>query len=277
MTARQAFVAARQRLLAAGHQDGEAVARVLLEEALSLSPAALLAAYDRELPLGAQTRLNGWFDRVLAGEPVQYVLGHWAFYGREFRCDPRALIPRTDTETLVEAALQRGPLGPARVLDIGCGTGCVGITLALERPHWQVTLVDISPDALALARENAAALGASAELRQADLFAALPGGPYDMIVSNPPYISAGEYDALEPVVRENEPRLALLGGSDGLQHLRALAQRAGESLRPGGILLAEVGWRQSAAVQAIFTEALGNAGAIRDLNGIERVIVSRKG
>ena len=173
--------------------------------------------------------------------------------------------------------LTLGSLADLRILDIGCGTGCVGITLVLERPRWQVTLVDISPDALALARENAAALGASAELRQADLFAALPGGPYDMIVSNPPYISAGEYDALEPVVRENEPRLALLGGSDGLQHLRALAQRAGESLRPGGILLAEVGWRQSAAVQAIFTEALGNAGAIRDLNGIERVIVSRKG
>ncbi len=276
MTVRQWVADATRRLTQAGREDAAHLARLFAEEALDQPGALLPTLWGNPLPAGAEERLNAWLARLLAGEPAQYVLGHWNFYGREFACDRRALIPRADTETLVEAALQRLPAGPARVMDVGCGTGCVGLTLALERPHWAVTLVDISPDALALTGENAARLGADVTLTQADLLVDLPAGPWDAIVSNPPYVTAAEYAALDPLVRDHEPELALVGGPDGLLHLTALAARAREGLRPGGWLLAEIGWRQGDAVRALFAQTLGYAELIRDLGGNDRVVAARK-
>ncbi len=276
MTVRQWVADATLRLAQAGREDAAHLARLFAEEALPQMGALLPTLWEKPLPTGAEERLNGWLARLLAGEPAQYVLGHWNFYGREFTCDRRALIPRADTETLVEAALQRLPAGPAQVIDVGCGTGCVGLTLALERPHWAVTLVDISPDALALTGENAARLGANVTLTQADLLAALPTGSWDAIVSNPPYVTAAEYAALDQLVREHEPQLALVGGPDGLLHLAALADRAREGLRPGGWLLAEIGWQQGDAVRELFAQSLGNAELIRDIGGNDRVVAARK-
>ncbi len=272
------MAAAQAALRAAGLTDPRA-ARLLLEHALGMQGAALLAALDAPLSPAAQAAFEGAVARAAASEPLQYVLGSWDFYGRPFRCDRRALIPRADTETLAQAALEAmKPPGNAQAhcLDVGCGTGCVGITLKLECPAAEVTLCDISAEALALAAENAALLGADVALVQADLRASLPGGPYDVIVSNPPYINAADMAALPAQVAAHEPHLALYGGPDGLDLVRALAAHAPNALRPGGAIFIEIGYDQSAAAQTILRAALGNARAIRDLCGVERVVTARK-
>ena len=276
MTARTAMAAAQAALRAAGLTDPRC-ARLLLEHALGMQGAALLAALDATLSPATQAAFESAVARAAAGEPLQYVLGSWDFYGRPFRCDRRALIPRADTETLVEAALEDlRPRSMPHTIDVGSGTGCVGITLKLECPAAQVTLCDISPDALALAAENAALLGADVELVQADLKAGLPGGPYDIIVSNPPYINAADMAALPAQVAAHEPHQALYGGPDGLDLVRALAAHSPNALRPGGAIFIEIGYDQSAAAQSILRAALGNARAIRDLCGVERVVTARK-
>lgn len=272
MTTRQALRHTQDRLQEAGVTDPRS-AWLLLERALDCDASALLTRLDHSLPPAALSLLQQMTDRAIQGEPLQYVLGSWDFYGRPFRCDSRALIPRADTETLVEAALQALKARPSpRIVDVGCGTGCIGITLKLERPDAQVTLCDVSPDALALAWENAQALGADVTLAPADMLRALPQGPWDAIVSNPPYINAADLAALPATVAHYEPALALYGGPDGLDFVRALAAHAPSALAIGGTLCIEIGYDQSLAAQNILRAALGNARALRDLHGVERVV-----
>jgi release factor glutamine methyltransferase len=277
MTGREALNWAARLLVNAGRDDCAGSARRLLEEALGVYPADVLEAMSRTLDDRSVHAFRGMADRMAGGEPLQYVLGRWDFYGRAFRCDRRALIPRPETELLVEQALMEIPAGePIAVLDAGCGTGCIGLTVKLERPLAAVTLYDISADALALACENAELLHADVAAVCADMRVPLAGGPYDIILSNPPYVSAREMALLPREIRNYEPALALLGGEDGLDLVRALAERAQDSLKPGGAMLLEVGCGQADTAIRLMEAAGMRAQAVPDYAGIPRVVTARK-
>lgn len=222
--------------------------------------------------------LRAGLRRLAAHEPLQHVMGFTEFLGHRIRTDRRALIPRPETEILVESVLSDESawrLPQPAVADVGTGTGCIAISLALARPDASIMATDASADALALARENADALGAASRIRfvhGAWLAGATPGS-LSAVVSNPPYVRAADCDRLEPHVRDHDPRLALDGGADGLDAYRALAAPAREALVPGGVLFLEIGYDQKDAVTAILSEAGYVDIACRpDLAGRDRVI-----
>jgi release factor glutamine methyltransferase len=195
-------------------------------------------------------------SRLLAGEPVQYVIGETDFMGLRIRCDSRALIPRPETELLVECAEEflRGHPGRPVVVDACTGSGCVACALALRVPAARILATDLSPDALALARENAGALGADVEFVETDLLAGLLDASADLVVSNPPYIASAECGRLPAHVRDFEPRLALDGGPDGLRVISRLVSEAARVIVPSGRLMMEIGDDQAAAVREILCQ-----------------------
>jgi release factor glutamine methyltransferase len=211
-----------------------------------------------------------------AGEPVAQITGHRGFWSLDLAVTPDTLIPRPETELLVELALARMPrTQPLRVLDLGTGTGAIALAVASERPLAEVTAVDASEPALLVARANAADAGLPLRLLHGDWFDAVPGERFDLVLSNPPYIA----DA-DPHLRQGdlrfEPRMALASGADGLDALRQIAAGASAHLRPGGWLMVEHGHEQGAAVRALFSEAgLGSIGTERDLEQRERVTLGR--
>jgi release factor glutamine methyltransferase len=250
---------------------------LLLGQVLGLDRVGLLI--DAERPL-AKTELAGYralHQRRRSGEPVAYLLGVREFYGRPFRVDWRVLIPRPDTEILVEAGLARTKHVSlsARVLDLCTGSGCVGVSLARERPTSRVLGVDLSEDALAVARENAIRLGAvNAGFLRSDLYAGVPrGSVFDLITANPPYITDADLGSLPPDIRDYEPRLALAGGADGLDLVRRIVAGAAPLLARGGVLAVEVGAGQAGAAAALFAasgfEAIARS---TDYGGHERVV-----
>ena len=249
-------------------------ARELLCAALGISRRQLtLLPHDAPVDDAACRRLSDLLGQREQGKPLQYVLGEWDFYGRTFFCSEQALIPRPETELLVEQALPVLRSRPgARVLDLGCGTGCIGLTLALESPC-TVTLADLSEQALALARRNAERLCAKAEFLRLDMLAPPPEGwQWELIVSNPPYLTGADMLALEPAVRF-EPAMALFGGEDGLAFYRALAGLWVPALAPGGMLLVEHGMGQGAAVAALFSQAgLQDVRRMYDREGRDRMV-----
>jgi release factor glutamine methyltransferase len=220
-----------------------------------------------------------WVRRRAGREPLQHVTGTQEFYGLALKTDRRALIPRPETEGLVEAALACDLPHGARVADLGTGTGCIAVALAVARPHLVVDAVDLSPEALALARENAARHGVASSVRftQGD-FAAPPttwSGVMHLVVSNPPYVSEPAWETLEPEVRDHDPRAALVAGPTGLEAYAALAPPSFALLRPGGRLVLELGDAQADGVRAIVTGAGFEAVDVRpDLRGIDRVLVA---
>ena len=280
MTQAQWLAQARQRLEASGCPDPEIDAEWLLEHVLGIADRRVLRA-QRAAALApeAQARLEALLIRREAGEPVQYITGVAWFYGEAFSVDPRVLIPRADTENLVEAAARflndraRRTAASLDVLDLCTGSGAIGLMLARLCPAVRATLSDLSADALAVARRNGADLGVDAELLQGDLFAPLSGRRFDLIACNPPYIPRGDLDGLQREVR-HEPTLALDGGADGLDFYRRLAAEAGEHLVPGGRIYLEVGAGQARDVQALLRASLrpADGGIIDDLNGIARVV-----
>ena len=205
-------------------------------------------------------------------EPLAYILGWREFYGRRFRVAPGVLIPRQETETLVEAALEFiDPDGSVTVLDLGTGSGCLAITVKLERPACRVAASDVSGEALAVARDNAAQLGAKVLFVQSDGFASIPG-TFDLIVTNPPYI--GLLESLPADVRDFEPPEALFSGPTGLEFYEMLARDAAEHLREGGRLMMEVGYKQAGEVSMIFEGSGWTVAEVRpDLSGTDRVVV----
>ena len=274
MTAGEWLAKASARLDAAGDLDAAVDAAWLLCEATGWSRSSLRTRRGDGLGDDVLVQIEAWLDRRASGEPLQYVLGTADFMGLRFHCDARALIPRPDTETLCELALRalKGRIRP-RVLDLCCGTGAIGLSVAHCRPDARVLLTDVSADALSLAEENAGALGVSnAEFTRGDLFDAAGEEAFDLIACNPPYLDEADMAALQQEVRR-EPALALFGGPDGLDFYRRIARDAPAHLKSGGVLLLEVGQGQADAVRDLLS--WGQCVAHEDLNGIERVVEAR--
>lgn len=280
------LAAARHRLTTAGIAPDEAArdAALLARHALGWDLARLLAAGRDPAPPDFPARYEALVARRAAREPVAYIRGVQEFYGREFLVSRAVLIPRPETEQLVEAALAvlRRPGAPRapEVVDVGTGSGCVAITLALEAPMARVSGTDISAAALAVAAANAARLGAAARVTwRHGAYLADVLGAVDLIVSNPPYVAETERAGLPPEVVGYEPDAALFAGADGLEVIRAIVSVAADRLRPGGHLVLEIGAGQAGAVAALVGAAppLALARLDEDLRGVPRVAVIRKG
>ena len=232
---------------------------------------AWLIAHDRdEISPEHLANLQALIARRQAGEPVAYIVGYREFYGRDFAVNPAVLIPRPDTELLVELALARAPQN-ARVIDLGTGSGCIPVTLKLERPDLELSALDLSPAALETARGNAERLGAAVRFLQSDWLAAVSNESFDLIVSNPPYIHRDDAHLAKGDLRF-EPRSALTDEEDGLAHLRHIVSTARAQLTPGGWLLLEHGWDQGADCRALLKQAgYANVTTWQDLGGNDRV------
>lgn len=262
------LAAATARLEAAGAHTPALDARLLLQAASGLSREDLILGPDHPLTAEQLQRFESFIARREAHEPVSRILGEREFYGRSFKVTPATLDPRPDTETLIDAALALMPKQP-RILDLGTGTGAIAITLLAERPDARGVATDLSPEALAVARENAGSLGVAGrlDLVEGSWFDPVEGR-FDLILSNPPYIPAGDIAGLEPDVRNFDPGLALSGGADGLDPYRLIAAGAAAHLAAGGHVLVEIGAGQADDVEAIFTaRGLPPAGRHRDLGG----------
>lgn len=247
-------------------------ARILLREASGATAAQLIAFQERPLAPEAASLYLQWLERRLSGEPVAHILGEREFYGRSFRVSPATLIPRPETELLVELALHQTAGQPQpRILDLGTGSGAIAVSIALEMPHAQVTAVDFSPAALEVAQANALALGARVDFHSGNWFAALGPERFNCIVSNPPYIAEADPHLQQGDLRF-EPITALASGADGLNDICHIIHAAPGHLEPGGWLLLEHGYDQAEAVRALLEDA-GFLGvqSWHDIAGIERV------
>jgi len=295
LTLFETLAAARHQLIAAGIPAEEAAIDVPLFACtiLGWDRAHLIAARSQETPPALEPQFSEWIARRLAHEPAAYIVGHREFWGLDFIVSPAVLIPRPETELIVEEALAsrenrppgsgRGRLpidGTAarrlRVVDVGTGSGCLAVTLALEMPEADVLAVDISERALVIARRNAERLGAADRVRfvRTSLLEGIAPG-IDLIVSNPPYVPDGHRQALSSEVRDYQPHEAVLGGPDGFDVIRQLLAQASARLAPGGRLLMEFGAGQDDGVRALVTGTAGVAlyGIRDDLQGIPRMAI----
>jgi release factor glutamine methyltransferase len=252
---------AAEQLQRAGVLNARREATALWAALVGLSPGDVWLGRDVEPDAPVADRFWAAVERRAGGVPFPYVVGSVAFRTLRLRCDPRALIPRPETEGLVGLVLDwatgeevRGKGGSAA--DVGTGTGCIALALAVEGSFERVVAVERSPEAAALARENVALVRppVPVEVREGELLTPLAGARYRAIVSNPPYITAAEYDALDPAVRAHEPRTALVSGADGLATTRALFAGAAALLAPGGVLALEIDERRGDAVRALAHE-----------------------
>ncbi|MGE3177139.1 MAG: peptide chain release factor N(5)-glutamine methyltransferase [Vicinamibacterales bacterium] len=272
---------ARQRLRAAGIDPTEADldARLLAQHLLGWDAARYFADASRQAGDDFQAGFAVIVGRRAAREPMAYITGSQEFWGLRFEVGPSVLIPRPETELIVEVCLERWPRDAARrVVDVCTGSGCVAVALAAERPAARLVASDVSFDALVVARRNAVRHGAAGRIAfvQADLLAGIPG-PFDLIVSNPPYVPMVEAATLPPEVVEHEPGLALFGGSDGLRFIRALVAQASERLAPEGTLIFELGFGQHESVSRILAASGFTAVEFRrDLQGIPRTAVASR-
>lgn len=258
--------------LGLGRREARIEARALAVHAWGVETAWLIA-HDTDVPDGAQrAAFLALLEQRLGGRPVAYLIGTREFYGRPFGVTPNVLIPRPETELLVEQALKHlSPGQPARVLDLGTGSGCVAVTLALERPQAIVTAVDRSPLALAQAERNARALGAKVRFLLSDWFASLAGERFDLIVGNPPYVAADDPHLGRGDVRF-EPTGALAAGPDGLDDLRRIVREARAHLAPGGWLWLEHGFEQGESTRRLLREAgLESVETLSDTAGLPRI------
>ncbi len=256
-------------------------ARLICAEVLGLDKAALIREASRRLYPKEIASLNEVLQKRSSGYPMAYILGRKEFYGRDFLLDGQTLIPRPETELLVEKALEFLPEDRLYFADLGAGCGCIGISLALERPSWRGILLDKSKNCLALCAQNKRSLGADLRLDivQGDIFS-LPfkASSLDLLVSNPPYIAESERSQVMAEVLNFEPEQALFSGSDGLGHLRALIALAARFLRPGGLILLEHGHAQGQDLRLqLEADYFKDIQTFRDLAGLERCTLAWHG
>jgi release factor glutamine methyltransferase len=272
MTLKEALRQGRELLADAGVSAPRLTAEVLLLHALGKERAWLFAHDEEELSENAWIHYGRYLHQRREGMPTQYITRRQEFYGREFRVTPAVLIPRPETEHAVERCLALGVAGPA--LDAGTGSGCIAVTLALELRR-QVLACDLSQEALEVARENAARLGAEVSFFRGDFAAAVGAESIGLLVSNPPYVPRRDEANVQREVRDYEPEIALYGGEDGLDNYRRLAEDARRVLRPGGWLVCELGFGQSEAVAALL-DGLEAVEIAPDLAGIPRCLSARR-
>ncbi len=281
MTLREAIAEGARRLSERGELAATCArdAELLLMHALRLSRSTIYAHPGRLLSDGEQAAYAAAIERRLRCEPIQYITGTQEFFGLELEVGPGVLIPRPETELLVETVLDRLPRDrPVRILDVGTGTGAIAIALAVGLPLARLLAVDLSAAALGIAGRNVTAhgVGERVELRRSDLLRDVPRrfGPFDAIVSNPPYVPEGDRADLHPEVRDHEPGEALFAGADGLGVYRRLIPEARPALVEGGLLAMEMGQGQSERVKEMLKD-WGTVQVFADLQGIARVVIAR--
>jgi release factor glutamine methyltransferase len=282
VTIRQRIAAARVRLRGAGISPDEADldGRLLAEHVLGWTPERLLIDEGRPETPEFIARYDVLVERRARREPIAYIVGHQEFWGLEFEVAPAVLIPRPETELIVESALELIPRDqPCDVADICTGSGCVVVALAKERPHARFVATELSNAALEIAQRNASHHGTaeSIHFERADLFGD-SGRSFDVVVSNPPYVAETDRPSIQPEVRNYEPALALFAGPDGLHVIRRLVQQAPARLREGGVLIFEFGFGQAEAVEELIsrTPGLRMIELRRDLQNIPRAALSRR-
>lgn len=282
-TLAEAVAAAAARLAAAGVDDARRDARLLACRLLGAGPELLLARPERPLSAAEAARLDEWVARRAAREPVSRILGAREFWSLTFGLNAATLDPRPDSETLVAAVLEALPdrAAPLTLLDLGTGTGCLLLALLSELPRASGCGIDISAAAVAQAAANATRLGLAARagfLRHSwEAGLDLPGGPWDVVVSNPPYIASGDIAGLAREVAGYDPPAALDGGPDGLAAYRALIPAAAGALRAGGLIALEIGLGQAASVEGLLAQAeLRPQRRVCDLAGVDRCLIATK-
>ena len=283
MTLAEALHAAQSRLRDAGIDDAELEAEVLLRHVLGLNRAHLYARLRESLDEADRVVFQRLLNRRLAHEPTAYIVGHKEFYGLDLETTPDALVPRPETELLVDEAMPTGrqalraaPKRPFAIVDVGTGCGAVAIALAARLPQATVYAIDSSERALALAARNVERLGLLSRVRllHGDLLDPLPE-PVDLIVANLPYVKTSDWEALPPEIREHEPREALDGGADGTAALERLLHQAPSHLQPSGRLLAEIGWDEGERLIEVARECFPEAriAVKKDLAGLDRILL----
>ncbi|WP_106767300.1 peptide chain release factor N(5)-glutamine methyltransferase [Paenibacillus faecalis] len=278
---REALVEASSFLSSCGVLEPQHNAQLLLESVLGLTGTAYYMALPEPFPEDRREAWDEAITRKAEGMPAQYIIGEQEFYGYSFEVSPAVLIPRPETELLVEAVLEYGHMLSRQLnngltaVDIGTGSGAIAVSLALKTSGWRVLASDISPEALQVAKRNAQRLGANVEFRQGNLLEPFAGLAPDILVSNPPYIPAGDIEGLQPEVRDHEPRTALDGGMDGLNPYRIMIDQLPLLAAPPRIIAFELGMGQAEAV----AELLGATGhwnrivKVPDLAGIDRHVL----
>ncbi len=281
MQLRQALASAVDRLEAAEVGSPRMNAEVLLMFVLGVHRAYLYAHPERELTPEEETRYNQALAQRATGMPSQYITGHQEFWGLDFVVSPAVLIPRPETEHLVETVLELAREVPRpRIVDVGTGSGCIALALVHEVKDAEVYAVDVSADAVEIARANAARLQLDARVRfvQSDVLAALADShDFDFVVSNPPYVGFGEADKVQKSVREFEPRVAVFAGEQGLDMIAPLVEQAHSALKPGGWLTVEIGYSMRDAVLDLLSPTMWKqVRVVPDLQGIPRVVAAEK-
>jgi release factor glutamine methyltransferase len=275
-----AWTGARDRLKAAQIDSPVIDARILVEAACEATRTDIITDPYRAVTPQQTATLTGYLERRERREPVARIIGRKGFWKIMLNVDSNVLIPRPDTEVVVDMALKStGEEEALRVLDLGVGSGAIILAILAERPRATGLGIDVSEEALAVARENASQLGLEGRLAllRGDWTWGLADGEFDVVVSNPPYIATDEIETLEPEVKHHEPRLALDGGPDGLDAYRTLAPEILRVLKPGGLFLVEIGWTQSEAVMSLFKAAGAfNVVTVKDLADRDRVVMGRR-
>jgi release factor glutamine methyltransferase len=249
-------------------------AEILLAHALRTDRAKLLAQLRESVDA---PEFEGLLERRLNHEPLAYILGTWEFFSLDLEVKPPLLVPRPETEHVVESALEHIGTRPAQVLDLCTGTGCIAIAIAVNAPNAHVVATDLNPEAVAITAQNARRHKADRRVstREGDLLDALnqDDGPFDVIVANPPYVEEGDWESLDPVIRKHEDRAALLAGPDGLAVIRRIVSESPLYLKPGGRLVLEVGLGQNEAVRELLRQnGFDSITTRQDLAGIERIV-----
>ena len=274
MTLQTALLQGTQLLQDAAIPVPRLTAEVLLAHAIRCQRTYLYTYPERELKEVEWIHYGRYLHERLQGKPTQYITRRQEFYGREFRVSPAVLIPRPETEHLVETAVKQLRRGD-RIVDVGCGSGAIAITVALELAT-PTLATDLSSDALAVARHNAATLGAQVTFVQGDLLTAFADRSLDAVLSNPPYVPVAQRESLQREVRDYEPHLALFAGETGNEMYASLFTQAARVLKPGGLLILELGFGSLDSVLAMAQTGWQDVGTTDDLAGIPRVLTARR-